>query len=74
MCDSLSQQFPPSILGARTPIPNIPSHFSRVTESTSMLEQEDGIIHYHIGPNAATTLKQILNVPQTQNKSQMLDP
>jgi len=40
-----------------------------------MLEQEDGIIHYHIGPNAATTLKQILNIPQTQNKShQMLDP
>jgi len=71
----LVKQQQPSVWDIRTPIPNNSGHFSRATEATSTLEQEDGIIHYHIGPNSATTLKRILNVPQTQSKShQMLDP
>ena len=73
--NSLVKQQQVSALGTRTTIPNTPGLFPKVTEATSTLEQEDGIIHYHIGPNSATTLKRILNVPQTQSKShQMLDP
>ena len=36
-----------SALGTRTPIPNTPGLFPKVTEATSTLEQEDGIIHCH---------------------------
>jgi len=87
--ESLSQQSPPppaetnplakqqqtSALGTRTPIPNTPGYFSRTTETTSTLEQEDGVIHYHTGSNSKTTIKQVSNVPQTLNAShQLQDP
>ena len=88
IAESLSQPTPPppaetnplvkqqqiSTLGTR-PIPNTPSHFSRATEATLTLEKEDGFIHYHTGPNSATTMKQVSHVPQTQNTShQVQDP
>ena len=73
--NSLVKQQQVSALGTRTTIPNTPGLFPKVTEATSTLEQEDGIIHYHSRPNLAITMKQVSNVPQTQNTShQVQDP
>jgi len=61
-----------SALGTRTTIPNTPGLFLKATEAISTLEQEDGRIHYHTHPNLATKMKQVSNVPQTQNTSHRL--
>jgi len=52
-----------SALGTRTTIPNTPGLFPKLTEATSTLEQEDGIIHYHSRPNSAITIKTSFKCP-----------
>jgi len=71
----LVKQKQASAIGTRTPIPSTLGHFPKVTKVASMLEQEDWRIHYHKRPNLATKIKQVSNVPQTQNTSyQLQDP